>query len=100
YARMSASIERRTFLEAQLDKPQETRQGFIRRFLEPPIYRTRYDRAFGTLYTAVYDPVAGTAGYYWRNRPARQQSFADLVETEDTISLVQGRSAVPVVMAG
>lgn len=75
YARMSASVERRAFLEGCLADRHETRRGFIARFLESPIYRTRYERAFGTLYTAIYDPNDGCATYRWPGQASLRQSL-------------------------
>jgi hypothetical protein len=39
-------------------------ERLIEAFLAPPLYRSARDRG-GTLYTAVYDPAAGTADYRW-----------------------------------
>lgn len=87
YVRMSASIERRAFLEQRLKQMGETKPAFINRFLRPPIHRSRYDKAFGTLYTAVYHPADGAIDYHWPNATALRQSFADFQEGEKTIHL-------------
>ena len=44
--------------------PQMTRDRLVDAFLTAPLYRIARDRG-GTLYTAVYDPVGGTADYLW-----------------------------------
>lgn len=87
YARMSASIERRTFLERQLARTQETQADFISRFLHPPIYRTRYDRAFGTLYTAVYRPAERVAEIHWPGATVLRQSFTNFSEGSTAVTL-------------
>ncbi|MDA3922652.1 MAG: C45 family autoproteolytic acyltransferase/hydrolase [Salinisphaera sp.] len=93
YARMSASVERRAFLEERLADQSETAGRFVNRFLRSPIYRTRYERAFGTLYTAIYHPAEGRAEYRWPGRPALSQSFDSFKEGEETVHLDCGISA-------
>lgn len=87
YARMSASIERRAFLEKQLANGLETKAEFIAHFLQPPIHRTRYERAFGTLYTAGYHPAKLAVEYRWPNTHTLYQSFAEFREGQKTIYL-------------
>ena len=87
YARMSASVERRAFLENKLADGLDTKPTFIRRFLQPPIYRTRYDRAFGTLYTAAYDPEQAAVEYHWPAHDTVRQSFDCFQEGHQTITL-------------
>ena len=89
YARMSASIERRTFLEARLADQTETETAFVNRFLQPPIHRVRYDRAFGTLYTAIYHPTDGRVEYRWPGGLRLQQSFASFHEGQTPVHLTQ-----------
>lgn len=87
YARMSASIERRTFLENRLANSMRGRAGFINCFLHPPIFRTRYERAFGTLYTAAYLPDERAVEYRWPNTATLRQSFGAFREGAQTIRL-------------
>lgn len=42
--------------------------GLAARFLRPPLYNSAYSAGFGTLYTAVYTPSAGTVEYRWPDR--------------------------------
>jgi hypothetical protein len=39
--------------------------GIIEACLRPPLYATRFDQGFGTLYTAEYRPADGIARYHW-----------------------------------
>ena len=64
YAAAVQSHERERRLLELLQTPQMTRDRLVEAFLQPPLYRLARDRG-GTLYTAVYDPVAGTADYLW-----------------------------------
>jgi hypothetical protein len=52
-------------MAARLEDRHETRERFVRRFLEPPLFSTRFDHGWGTLYTAVYDSANGEAEYHW-----------------------------------
>jgi predicted amidohydrolase len=87
YARMSSTVERREFLEKWLMDPAETGGRFVGRFLRPPLYNTRYEQAFGTLYTAAYFPVALQAEYRWPHQETLRQSFSDFREGERQVYL-------------
>jgi predicted choloylglycine hydrolase len=64
YAAAVQTHERECRLLELLRTPQMTRDRLLEAFLRPPLYRIARDRG-GTLYTAVYDPVAATADYLW-----------------------------------
>jgi len=90
HARITATIERQEFLATRLADPKETAPRFIRRFLQPPLYQTYFEEAFGTLYTAAYYPLKGAVEYSWPGHPPLRQSFAHF--KEQTTSLhVKGR---------
>ncbi len=72
YERRSESQKRLEFLEERLADPAETLESLTRRFFEPPLFRTTYDRAWGTLYTAVYHPRERTVDYRWPDHTWRQ----------------------------
>jgi predicted choloylglycine hydrolase len=63
YARATRTLERYAALE-ELRDPDA--------MLAPPLYATDYERGFGTLYTAVYDPAARSLSYHW---PGERWSF-------------------------
>ncbi|MDX1522405.1 MAG: C45 family peptidase [Anaerolineae bacterium] len=75
YARLTSTVKRRRLLEEKLADPAETEARFIQRFRQPPLYNTQYEKAFGTLYTAVYRPEPTTAEYLLPNRKTVRQSF-------------------------
>ncbi|MHC4447735.1 MAG: C45 family autoproteolytic acyltransferase/hydrolase, partial [Planctomycetota bacterium] len=58
YEQRSESQKRLESLEERLADPAETLESLTRRFFEPPLFRTTYDRAWGTLYMAMYHPKA------------------------------------------
>jgi predicted choloylglycine hydrolase len=80
HAIATGSVDRAHFLALRLADHQETAERFTSRFLEPPLYSTRFDHGWGTLYTAVYDPTTRTASYHWP-RYQLQQSFSEFSET-------------------
>jgi len=68
HARVTATLEREQFLKFRLRDESLTESALISAFAKPPLYTEAYDRGFGTLYTAVYDPVERTARYIWPDR--------------------------------
>jgi predicted choloylglycine hydrolase len=69
-----ASIREATSRAARLD-PGERVGAVLDALLSPPLYRP-FDGKFGTLYTAVYQPVVGRVGYVWPHEQI-DQSFAE-----------------------
>jgi predicted choloylglycine hydrolase len=65
HATRTRTVERKCFLEERLADPAETKDHFVQSFLEPPIYNVEYEQAFGTLYTAAYEPGSGTMEVFW-----------------------------------
>lgn len=65
YDRFTKSAEREEHLQGLVANPRMNRTGFVQAFLKPPLYNTRYDRAFGTIYTAAYDPRRLQASFHW-----------------------------------
>jgi predicted choloylglycine hydrolase len=65
HERATASLDRAHFLSLRLHDDGETRDRFVSRFLEPPLYQTNHHHGWGTLYTAVYDPTAKRSTYRW-----------------------------------
>jgi predicted choloylglycine hydrolase len=87
YARMTSTVERQTFLATRLADANESRSSFIERFLHPPLHNTRYEHAFGTLYTAAYHPRDLAAEYRWPRQATLRQSFSDFEEDKTIVHL-------------
>ena len=81
HAEATLSLERERYIHDRLDSPVEERVRFADRFLEQPLYNTRWEQGFGTLYTSVYDPVERTVDYRWPNHCWRL-SFDTFAESE------------------
>lgn len=80
-AARTRSVEREAFLSARVDDASMTREAFVGSFLKEPLYNDDWARAFGTLYTAVYDPSSREVEILWRSNRWRR-SFADFAEEE------------------
>ncbi len=79
HARATASLDRAHFLSLRLHDRTETRQRFVGRFLEPPLYQTEHHHGWGTLYSAVYEPLAGRSTIHWPGY-CLEQDFSRVVE--------------------
>jgi predicted choloylglycine hydrolase len=93
YARLTSTVERKTFLEERLADTTETEPRFLRRFLFPPLYNTEFEKAFGTLYTAIYRPLSQTAEYRWPRQAPLTQSFTTFTERKTVINLTLARAS-------
>ena len=65
HARATATLEREQFIKFRLADKDLSDAQLIQAFSKPPLYTNAYQRGFGTLYTAVYDPMARQATYIW-----------------------------------
>lgn len=65
HARATATLEREHTLYTQLQNSAGNADDLVRAFLSPPLYSTAFDRGYGTLYTAVYEPLKAEATYLW-----------------------------------
>ncbi len=65
HARFTSTVERERYLLSRLTLHPESQEKFVSAFLRPPLYSVAFDQGFGTLYTAVYRPAAGTLALHW-----------------------------------
>jgi len=72
HAQRYTSVERRACL-AELISGSPTAEDLVAAFLQPPLYSTHYWRAFGTVYTALYRPAAGSVELCWPDRRWRRR---------------------------
>ena len=91
YAAMTRTVERRNILEYAVINPFEHKESMINKFLKPPLYNTAFEKAFGTLYTACYDPINGSVTYYWPGK-SLHQSFDKFEEKKMSITLKESAS--------
>ena len=90
YAESTRSKERYDFLDEHQSKSDadDSLEKLTSRFLKPPLYTREYDKAFGTLYTAVYRPADLSVEYKW---PAQtwHQSVGEFVEGASLIEFTE-----------
>src|SRR6185369_11908943 len=84
HAELTRTLERERLLTGLADDPTATRDRFVRTFLESPIVSRDYEHAFGTLYTAEYEPSSGKMQLVWPSHRWRR-SFSHFEETEQLI---------------
>ena len=72
YAAAIRSEERERCVLDLLGDEAVDRERFVASFLEPPLRNTEYDKGFGTLYTAAYEPRAGRVEYRWPGETWKQ----------------------------
>ena len=65
YARFTRTIERAQFLERRVKREMNAPADLVRDFLSPPLYASSWSRGFGTLYTALYQPLDGALTLWW-----------------------------------
>ena len=72
HARVTASVEREARMLELLADPATAERAFVGAFLASPLHSHAYGSGFGTLYTAVHRPAAGTVEYRWPGAAWRQ----------------------------
>ena len=70
-ARSLHSVERRATLLGMTGWSPDPAE-MVHAFLSEPLYNSGFSRAFGTLYTALYQPAAGYVDYCWPGRTWRR----------------------------
>lgn len=64
-AAFNKTLERSAFIKDLLSEEGTNASEMVDRFLQPPLYNTMFKEGFGTIYTAVYQPAAGTVQLRW-----------------------------------
>ena len=72
HAAATASVERERFLLQKLARHRTSRTDLVATFLRPPLYSLAFERGYGTLYTAVYEPASRSLDLRW---PGQSWSF-------------------------
>lgn len=98
HAKFSRTIERERFLNELLQEPNQNEEAIAEAFLRSPLFNTRYNDGFGTVYTALYRPKDGYMELRWQEKRIRQ-SFADFKEGNTLITYTD-RVITPPVYAG
>ncbi|TDD97305.1 C45 family autoproteolytic acyltransferase/hydolase [Flavobacterium cellulosilyticum] len=64
-AKFNKTIERSVFIKNLLLEKNLSANKMTNAFLKPPLYNTLFNQGFGTLYTAVYNPIEGSVQIRW-----------------------------------
>lgn len=65
HARATASVQRERFILDRLMQRYMPAEEFVGAFLKTPLYAHAFDRGFGTLYTAGYEPQQRALTLHW-----------------------------------
>ncbi len=82
YAIFSNSYERKQAIIDRLYDPMVSIESFIDAFEYDPLFSNNYQNNFGTLYTAVYNPMLKAMEMRWPHQLRMYQSFEYFVEQE------------------
>jgi predicted choloylglycine hydrolase len=82
YGLFSNSEERQQTIKELLFDPLISIESFISAFSYSPLFSTDYDKGFGTLYTAIYNPLLRACEYRLPGEVIIYQSFGHFVEHE------------------
>ena len=94
-ALFNKTVERSDFLKDSLFELDMNGEQIADAFLRPPLYSHRFTEGFGTLFTAVYQPVEGTVKLRWLN-DSMLQSFDDFKEQDKLIKYQSNPSTTKV----
>lgn len=86
YAAITGTLERKQFLDELLLNPYLPKEDVIRRFFALPLYHNNANKAFVTLYTAVYNLQEMNMKILWPGKEV-VQSFDDFKEDRKIINL-------------
>lgn len=89
HAEATATLDRERRLYELLGSRETTAEGFVDSFLDAPLFQTRYEHGYGTLYTAIYRPAAGRVDYRWKDANLAL-GLGDFKEQSVTVELPDG----------
>ncbi len=92
HARVSNTLLREQHLRALLALPGLAAEVLAENFTQAPLFSTRYDAGFGTVYTAAYRPAAGEVTLCWRDGVQRRVSFDDFERGDIRVDYSSGGS--------
>ena len=96
YIAATGSVEREALLAGYLQGAGTSVEELVGLFLRPPLLGSQYDRAMGTLYTAVYYPRRGQVELRWPHLTVQRslQDFAEGVVNVDLTGVGEGEAVL------
>lgn len=97
YASVTATRERKQFLEGLWSADLENEKSVTKKFLQPPLYSYNYQKNFGTLYTIKYDVVESKIELFWPGEKKITHTFDQYLEENIIIRLLPGKAGKNIV---
>jgi predicted choloylglycine hydrolase len=88
HALSTGSVARLSVVAAAAADPRTTADGFVKRFLDAPVWSNRHAASAGTLYAASYTPTRRTLTMLWPGT-RWEQGIEGFDEGSRTVSLVR-----------
>jgi predicted choloylglycine hydrolase len=85
HGRLTKTLERGRHLTALTAGPELDAAEWGLRFLAPPLHSRRYDKGFGTVYTALYRPELGRVKLMWSDGTEGEWRFDDFGHRKLTV---------------
>ena len=76
HAKATSAVERLVAMEYWVVDRTHSLPEVAAALLQPPLFQTRYRRGYGTLYSAVYQPIARTVELLWQDQRWQQSLLA------------------------
>jgi len=95
-AQFNQTVKRYNFIKNYLKSKNVSSSELAKAFLHPPLYNTKFNAGFGTLYTAVYQPEKLKMQILWPN-VAIERSFDDFEEEQILIQYHLEAQSAPTV---
>lgn len=86
-ALFSKTMERKKYLERVLRRTKMNAADLLQVFLAKPLRSDNYAQQFGTVFTAMYQPVDGVLAYHWPDQQPLELSFAAFAEQDRLVQL-------------
>jgi len=86
YAELTATRERKAFLDKLVADPLIDREEIKQKFLQAPLYNNEPQKSFATLYSMIYDLNELSATVFWPNRELKQ-SFNAFKECKEIVNV-------------
>lgn len=84
HAQATCAVERLAAMQQLVERPGTLSQATAA-LLRPPLFQTSYRRGYGTLYSAVYQPVDRSVGLFWQDQSWQQTLRAPLPGERDIV---------------
>ena len=86
YHEMTATRERKSFLDHLVNDDVTSRDDLRSRFLQTPLYNKDVNKSFMTLYSMQYDLSDSSATVFWPGKEVKQ-SFDKFTERREVVNI-------------